>query len=313
MLVGAVKGVELANNNWNPFDFSLRGLSDHVSNDKSTYVEILAEIYEHHNVPGKKMNPWFRLFLSLIGAVVVVGGKNNAHKLIPNRADKVENDPDYIERLRTIATKDKQLLSDSTSLNLNQNSLNPNNLNLNKEVDEYMNKQHDATVQKMRDLEDLKRQELEYQKYQKLNSEDKEKLINIKSNLELSQMSSDHRSDHRSVRSGSTRSTRSKTSKTSKLSNRQQEQLNQLENLHQLQQQINNRNLKPTRTNVDEDTISRMTTSTDESNKSSRSQISINKNLASKLLNKKNNRIGMDAISFGSNKKGKAGNIKIGK
>jgi len=107
-LVGVVKGAELLNNNYNPFDFKLTGLSDEVSADKNTYYEILGEIYEYHNVPGKKMNPWFRLMVSLIGVVVVVGGKNNAHKFMPNRAKKVENDEEYIEKLRAKAAKDSQ-------------------------------------------------------------------------------------------------------------------------------------------------------------------------------------------------------------
>ena len=310
MLIGAVKGVELANNNWNPFDFSLRGLSDHVSNDKSTYVEILAEIYEFHNVPGKKMNPWFRLFITLIGAVVVVGGKNNAHKLIPNRSEKVENDPEYIERMRAIAVMDKKILSDSSAMNNSNNINNPN-----REVDEYMNKQHEATVQKIRDLEELKRQELQYQKYQKMMSENKGDFNNMKNNLELSQSYQD--TDRKSVRS-SRSSRHSKESQKSRPKSLREEQIdqqiNQLQNLQQLQQQINNRNLRPSRTNVDEDTISRMTSSSDRSDRSDRSersQISINKNLADRL--KKRNKIGMDAISFGSNKKGKAGNIRVGK
>ena len=92
ILIGAVKGVELVNNRYNPFDFSLKGLSNEVSADKNTYYEILGEIYEHYNVPGKKMNPWMRLFVTLIGTVVIVGGKNNAHKFIPGVASKVEND-----------------------------------------------------------------------------------------------------------------------------------------------------------------------------------------------------------------------------
>jgi hypothetical protein len=92
ILIGAVKGVELVNNRYNPFDFSLKGLSNEVSADKNSYYEILGEIYEHYNVPGKKMNPWMRLFVTLIGTVVIVGGKNNAHKFIPGVANKVEND-----------------------------------------------------------------------------------------------------------------------------------------------------------------------------------------------------------------------------
>ena len=108
MLVGTVKGIELLNNSYNPFDFSLKGLSNEVSADKNTYYEILGEIYEHHNVPGKKMNPWFRLFVTLIGTVVVVGGKNNAHKFLPSEAKNLENDEEMIEKLRAKAVQNQK-------------------------------------------------------------------------------------------------------------------------------------------------------------------------------------------------------------
>ena len=114
MLVGTVKGIELLNNSYNPFDFSLKGLSNEVSADKNTYYEILGEIYEHYNVPGKKMNPWMRLFVTLIGTVVIVGGKNNAHKFIPGAASKVENDEELLEKLRAKAASGAN--SDITSL-----------------------------------------------------------------------------------------------------------------------------------------------------------------------------------------------------
>ncbi len=275
MMIGAIKGVELLNNNYNPFDFSLKGLSDEVNADKNTYYEILGEIYEFHNVPGKKMNPWFRLMVSLIGVVVVVGGKNNAHKFIPGKSKKVENDEDYIEKLRAKAAKDSQ----SKDSNKNNNQEPKNNL------DEYMNKQHEHAVQRARDLEELKRQELEYQQYQQMLAQQKEKFNSIKKNLELTASPSarSETSKRSSAKSASVRKT--PVSKSSSRSRKEQ------------------------------DTMSQMTTSTAQSTQSTVSQISINKNLAKSLnsqLNRNQSKskssgksidISIDQISFGSNKK----------
>ncbi len=44
MMIGAIKGIELLNNNYNPFDFSLKGLSDEVNADK----KLVAVIYCAH-------------------------------------------------------------------------------------------------------------------------------------------------------------------------------------------------------------------------------------------------------------------------
>ena len=183
MLIGVVKGVELVNNNYNPFDFSLKGLSDEVKADKNTYYEILGDIYEHHNVPGKKMNHWFRLCISLIGIIVTVGGKQNAHKFIPNRSQEVEDNEDYIEKLRAKAAKDSH--SQMSNKQNNKNQQNTQQMNEQNKLDDFMNKQHEQATQKAKDLEELKRQELEYQKYQQMLAEQKDKFNLMKKNLEL--------------------------------------------------------------------------------------------------------------------------------
>jgi hypothetical protein len=173
MLIGGVKLLELGNDRYNPFDFSLKGLSNEVSSDKTTYYEILGEIYEHYNVPGKKMNPWFRLAINLIGTLTVVGGKNNAHKFLPKAAGAVENDEAMLENLRSRAmgqtSNTQQATQQSTQQAAQQNNL-----------DEFMNKEHDKAAQRVKDLEDLKRQELEFQQYQKMLVEDNSKFTNIK-------------------------------------------------------------------------------------------------------------------------------------
>jgi hypothetical protein len=270
MLIGAIKGAELINNNYNPFDFKLNGLSDEVSADKNTYYEILGEIYEFHNVPGKKMNPWFRLMVSLIGVVVVVGGKNNAHKLMPNRSKKVENDENYIENLRAKAAKDSQ------SKGSQQNNNKPKN-----NLDDYMNKQHEHAVQRAKDLEDLKTQELEYQRYQQMLAQQKDKFNDIKKNLELTASPS--------ARSVSTKKESVKSPKSSKSSSKKQKE--------------------PSDTMSEMSTSTNATNTTNATSQSGVSQISINNNLAKRLNNqisnksRKSNDISIDQISFGSNKK----------
>jgi hypothetical protein len=175
MLIGGVKLLELGNDRYNPFDFSLKGLGNEISSDKTTYYEILGEIYEHYNVPGKKMNPWFRLAINLIGTVAIVGGKNNAHKFLPRQANEVENNESMLENLRAKA------------MNQNQNQQNQNQPQ--KNLDEFMNKEHDKAAQRVKDLEDLKRQDLEFQQYQKMLVEDNSKFDNMKKQLEMSQQS----------------------------------------------------------------------------------------------------------------------------
>ncbi len=192
MLIGGVKLIELGNDRYNPFDFSLKGLSNEVGADKTTYYEILGEIYEHYNVPGKKMNPWFRLAVNLIGTVALVGGKNNAHKFLPQQAKEVENDESMLENLRAKAMNSSQ----------NAQAAKPTQNNL----DEYMNKEHDKAAQRVKDLENLKHQELEFQRFQKMLAEDNNKFSNMKKQLEMSQQSPDSERMRRSQASSKSKS-----------------------------------------------------------------------------------------------------------
>lgn len=178
MLIGGVKLLEIGNDKYNPFDFSLNGLSNEVGADKTTYYEILGEIYEHYNVPGKKMNPWFRLAINLIGTVAIVGTKNNGHKFLPKQAHKVENDEVMLENLRARAMHNQTNGNQTTGQTQQQNNL-----------DEYMNKEHDKANQRVKDLEELKRQELEFQQFQKMLAEDNNKFTSFKKQLEMSQQS----------------------------------------------------------------------------------------------------------------------------
>jgi len=242
MLIGAVKGVELMNNNLNPFDFSLKGLSDEVTADKNTYYEILSEIYEFHNVPGKKMNPWFRLMVSLIGVVVVVGGKNNAHKFIPNRSQKVEDDEDFIEKLRAKAAKDSQSQASNRNNQPQQQQQQPQQKN---DLDEYMNKQHTNATQRAKDLEELKRQELQYQEYQKMMAEQRNKFNMIKNNLALtaspSARSQSSRSPNKALTEKSSKDTMSEmSSSTRKTTDTSQSGVSQISINNNLAKKLNN-------------------------------------------------------------------------
>jgi hypothetical protein len=280
VLIGCVKGVELLNNSYNPFDFSLKGLSNEVSSDKNTYYEILGEIYEHHNVPGKKMNPWFRLFITLIGTTVVVGGKNNAHKFIPGEASNVENDQGLLNMLRSKAMGAMGGMGKTQDTAPTQSAPKEEAKN---GLDEYMNKQHETAIQKAHDLEELKRQELEYQQFQKMLVEDNSKFQNMKKNLEMT------------ISPGSDSASKSKSAS---------------KPLSKSVSKVVSKKYHEPHVNTDSDT-SRSTLS-NISSKSSRSVISINKTLKTKLDQNKNS-IKPSSISFGSTTKGRKGGITSGK
>jgi hypothetical protein len=104
MLVGIVKGVELLNDNMNPFDMKFDGMwSNEVQSDISNYYDILGEIYEKYTTPGKKMAPELRLFLMLTGSAVSIQMHKGIANFMASKSDvsgELENNPEHFAELR---------------------------------------------------------------------------------------------------------------------------------------------------------------------------------------------------------------------
>ena len=148
-----------------------------------------------------------------------------------------------------------------------------------------MNKEHDVAAQRVKDLEDLKKQELEYQQYQKMLMEDSNKFDNIRTRLEMSQQSPTSDKLAQSATSKSSKASKASSKASSKTSSKYSKSKNNQED--------------------DRSTLSGQST------ESSKSVISINKQLAQQL--KRSNDIKPSSISFGSSNKGKRGGLTVGK
>jgi chromatin segregation and condensation protein Rec8/ScpA/Scc1 (kleisin family) len=153
-----------------------------------------------------------------------------------------------------------------------------------------MNKEHNAASQRVKDLEDLKKQELEYQQYQKMLLEDDSKFNNLRQRLEMSQQSPTSRASSQSKVSSKVPSPKGEPNKVP-LSKGFVQALTS-----EPSKQIES----------DESSLSNV------SSASSKSVISINKQLA-KQLQKLDNEIKPSSISFGSTNKGRKGKITTGK
>jgi hypothetical protein len=140
MMIGIVKGMEMVNDNYNPFDIKLGGLSDKISSDMHNYYAVLGDIYEKYNQPGKQMAPEMRLLLMISGAalgmqvnkITGMGGMSNTVKTEEN-----------LNELREKAEADT------------------------KEKD-YVKKQHDTATQKAADIKMIQEKELEMKRTAKL-------------------------------------------------------------------------------------------------------------------------------------------------
>jgi hypothetical protein len=316
MLVTLLKGVEMLNDKYNPFDIKLAGWSEKVGSDINNYYEVIGDIYEKYNQPGKKMAPELKLFLMISMGAVGMQLHRGAMKLMPNDAENLENDEGLVEQLRSKAAEDSR-----------QNDA----------LHKMSEKEHDAVNQKLRDLQELREQELEYHRMQKFLAEENSKFKSFKSGLELSPDS---------VRMSEMKPT----SEQRDIMRKQEALRQQFEQEKLLEAQRQHTQLNKIIKHIDSDKKrSSKKTDTENSDASNMSSVSINKNLANTLkavLSEKtvtetdteslsnpssnspsikkapkkpaHKEITLDAISFGVHSKnsrgrGKKGGITIGK
>lgn len=155
MMIGIVKGMEMLNDNYNPFDIKMEGLSNKIGSDMTSYYTVLGDIYEKYNQPGKQMAPEMRLLLMISGAAIGM----QVNKVIPgiggmsNAVRSEEN----VEILRQKAEEDSN------------------------KRNEYFTKQHDEAAQKAADIKMIQEKELEMKRMSKLSNMKK-----FKDNLILS-------------------------------------------------------------------------------------------------------------------------------
>lgn len=143
MLIGCLKGLELLNDTYNPFDIKLNGLSDKVSSDINSYHMVLGEIYEKYNQPGKQMAPEMKLLLMLSGAVLSLQASRMLPAMMPRMATTLRSDATVLNELRAKA-------ADSTK----------------KEDKQPL--EHAEASKKVSDLQMIKESELQYQRMKRI-------------------------------------------------------------------------------------------------------------------------------------------------
>ncbi len=177
MLIGFVKGIELLNDNYNPFDIKLNGLSTKINADIHDYYIVLGEIYEKYHQPGKQMAPELKLLLMLSGTILSIQAPRVLSSLLKSGMSKELNENDKVmSELRQKAnTASNPSVSPSPT---------------DEKIKDAVTQEHKKASQKASDLQLLKEKEIETQKLrqmaEKLNSNNK----NFKDALLLSADSS---------------------------------------------------------------------------------------------------------------------------
>ena len=168
LLVGVVKGAEMANDRYNPFDMKFDGAwSKNVGTEIADYNEILGEIYEKWSPNGSKMSPEFRLMFALVGSAFTIQFFKGVSNYISDNASKSLNDADVIKNLREKAALDKTMLN-------------------NKKVEEQYTKEHNKISNIVSNVQWLKESGNEYDNL-KRKAENNSQVDRFKNNLLMSE------------------------------------------------------------------------------------------------------------------------------
>ena len=179
MLIGIIKGGEMLNDNYNPFDVKLDGLSTKISSDMNAYYAVLGEIYEKYNQPGKDMAPELKLIMMITGATLSMQVNKALPGFMGGVASSVQTDSNIKDELRRKAASDshddKSVKSNKSNRSNKSNksggsnkSNRSNKSNKNNAPMSYAEQQHAAAVQQIADLKYIKEKQLELERSLKL-------------------------------------------------------------------------------------------------------------------------------------------------
>jgi hypothetical protein len=163
-----IYGIEMLNENYDPFSIKLKGWSEAMNADINNYYDVFGELYEKYNQPGKNMAPELKLLLMVSGSALKFHLSNTIMGKTSTLNEQMDGDPQLLEeyRKRAMAERLKQQTTKNNSV-----------------LNEMMEKEHDIAIQKALDLQKIKEQELEYERMQKEILEKNNELNELKNKL----------------------------------------------------------------------------------------------------------------------------------
>jgi len=151
MMLNICWGVELGNENFNPFDFKLKGWSEQLNDDIDEYYDVMGELYEKYFKSGKPIPPELKLFFMISGSAVKFHMSHSLMGGIPNINQTMNQNPELVRRFREDAVNEqiKQQREKQREV-----------------FTTAQNKQHEMARQKATDINMLKKNHEEYVKMQ---------------------------------------------------------------------------------------------------------------------------------------------------
>ena len=155
-LLNGCWGIELANENFNPFEFKLKGWSDQMNDDIDDYYDVLGELYEKWFKSGKPIPPELKLIFMVGGSAIKFHIANTALGKIPTLSEALKQNPALAKKLNEQAVSEK----------------------VKEKFEKRSTEQHQNAMKQAEDLQMLKQKEMEYREAQaKAQTDEAQQLI----------------------------------------------------------------------------------------------------------------------------------------
>jgi hypothetical protein len=99
LLLNVTWGLEIANDAFNPFEFTLKGWSEQMNDDIDEYYDVLGELYEKYFKSGKPIPPEFKLLFMMGASAVKFHIAHTALGKIPNLSEALSQNPELAKKL----------------------------------------------------------------------------------------------------------------------------------------------------------------------------------------------------------------------
>jgi hypothetical protein len=176
-----IKGLEMLNDNYNPFDIKFEGVwSNGVGSNIANYYEVLGELYEKYTSSGQPMAPEFKLFLMLTGSAINIQMHKGVMNLLPSAAKTLDEDPGAINELRQKAELKAEKLNEVSQPVF---SISPEQK---QKIDEKVMKDHNEASAIAADNKWIKQSELTYD-HMRRKSQNNSEMEHFKNNLMMSE------------------------------------------------------------------------------------------------------------------------------
>lgn len=149
MYLNLCYGLEMGNDKYNPFDLKLKGWSEQMNADISSYHDVFGEIYEKYNQPGKNMAPELKLLLMVSGSALKFHLTNTMMGGMPTLNDAMNKNPDLAQQMR-----DKALAANAAKMR-------EQTIKNNDALQNNMDKEHLLAAQKAADIQMIRQREMD--------------------------------------------------------------------------------------------------------------------------------------------------------